>query len=400
MAAIKPERADVVIAGCGIAGGMLACYLAEAGVKTIVLEKRPRIGIPIRCAEAAGTREELSCYLPIEERWIASDINGVRVTGPGGTVLERRIPGLAVVLRRDIFDQALADRAASLGADIRTHAEVTGLETEGAYVTGVSVFDHGRKTAYAIRAKVTVGADGIESSTGRFAGLRRHLKPADIHTCFQYLMKGDELPGDTILLFAGKSIAPGGYAWVFPRGNGCANVGLGIHPGMAGGVTAKAYLDRFVGDRFRGTRVIATVAGGTSGIKPLATMAGNGILLVGEAAGQNNPFSGGGIMNALEGATEASSVLAGCLERGDFSHAALKRYDERWKKRNGRAIAKYAKLRTFFMTLEDEDMDVIVAVLDSLHPGGMAPHAEYPELFKRAFQSTPGLLWKARKLLW
>jgi digeranylgeranylglycerophospholipid reductase len=394
------EKTDAVVVGGGPAGSMVATQLADKGYHVILLEKRPRIGIPVRCGEATGNREELSRFLAVDESWISADINGIRLIAPGGETIERRIPGAGVVLDRAGFDEALARRARDLGADIRLHTEATGLLRDDGCIKGVRVRDHSADASYDLQARITIGADGVEGFIARWAGLARHLKADDIHSAIQYRVEANGLPEDTIEIYAGRRIAPGGYAWIFPKGDGRANVGLGVHPLRTSKGTTKDLLDRFVEERLPGARVLDTVAGGTSGTKPLKTMVGNGVLLAGEAAHQNNPFSGGGIMNALEGAEEASAVICDGLRAGDVSAAHLARYNDRWHKRVGRSIARLAAMRKFFYSLEDKDIDNVARVLQQINRRQENGTMDYIDVFKTAFITAPGLLWKARTLLW
>jgi len=394
------ENADAVVVGCGIAGGLLAGRLARDGHRVVALEKRPRIGVPVRCGEAAGSRLELSRFLPIDESWLSAEINGARLYAPDGSCVEKRMPGVGTMIERDKFDQALARQAQSWGAEVRTHHEAVALEREGESVRGVTVKDHATGTVYSLRARITVGADGIESFIGRWAGLEKQLRPKEIHSAVEYLLQGIGFPADTIDLYVGKGIAPGGYAWVFPKGPGLANVGVGVHPGMTDGATARDYLDRFVNERFPGCEIRRLVAGGVSGSKPLRTMVSDGVLLVGEAARQNNPLSGGGIMNALEGAEEAHKVIANALSRNDTSRDLLNEYNAAWHNRNGRSIHKFALMRELFFTLDDSELNRVVSVLDSVVRAKPGEIGDYTEIFRAAFKMTPGVLWKARKMLW
>jgi digeranylgeranylglycerophospholipid reductase len=394
------EKADAVVAGCGIAGGLLAGRLARDGHRVVVLEKRPEVGVPVRCGEAAGSREEISQFIPVDEDWVVAEINAARMYAPNGTFAEKRFPGVGLMIKRDRFDQALARQAQNWGAEVRTHHEVTGLTRDGGRVSGVTVKRHADKTTYTIEAKITIGADGVEGAIGRWAGLTRHLKPREIHTCVEYLLEGDGFPSDVIEIYVGEGIAPGGYVWVFPKGDRLANVGVGVHPTMAKNGTAKDYLGRFVEKHFPDARRKAFIAGGVSGTKPLKTMVTDGVILVGEAARHNNPLSGGGIMNALEGAEEAHKILTSALEKNDFSNNFLRRYDKAWHNRNGRLIHKFALLREIFFKLDDDDMNKVISVLEKIVEAKPGHITDYAEVFRAAFKTTPGVLWKARKMLW
>ncbi|MFQ5511766.1 MAG: geranylgeranyl reductase family protein [Candidatus Krumholzibacteriia bacterium] len=395
-----PERVDVAVVGCGVAGGLLAGRLARDGISVIALEKRPRVGVPVRCGEAAGSRSEMSHFIPVDESWIVADINAARMYAPDGRYVEKRLPGVGLMLRRDVFDQALARQAAEWGADVRTWNEVTALTWRGDAVTGVTVKNHHTGTTYDVEARLVVGADGIEGWCGRWAKLAGHLRPRNIHSAIEYLLEGGDFPDDVIELYLGTDCAPGGYAWVFPKGPGRANVGLGVHPTKARRGTAREYLDRFVAARYPRASVLRVVAGGVSGSKPLETMVADGVLLVGEAGRQNNPFSGGGIMNALEGADEAHRVVLAAFERDDLSPKSLRAYDRAWHDRNGHLIQKFFKLRELFFKLDDDNMNNVVSVLDKAVRARPGAIADYADVFRAAFMATPGVLWQAGKMLW
>jgi digeranylgeranylglycerophospholipid reductase len=169
---------------------------------------------------------------------------------------------------------------------------------------------------------------------------------------------------------------------------------------MTNGRTARDYLDRFANAHFPSSERRRFIAGGVSGSKPLRTMVADGLLLVGEAARHNNPLSGGGIMNALEGAEEAHRVVANALSRNDVSRDVLNEYDAAWHNRNGRSIHKFALMRELFFKLDDGELNSVVSVLGSIVRAKPGQITDYTEIFRAAFKTTPGVLWKARKLLW
>jgi len=397
---VAKENVDVAIVGCGPAGGLLAGRLARDGIRVIAFEKRPLVGVPVRCGEAAGSREEISAFVPVDDSWVVAELDGARMYSPDGTYVHKDMPGFSLMLNRDGFDQALANQAENWGASIRTHHEVTGILQRDDTVCGVEVTDKKRGRSYTVESKIVVGADGVESFVGRWSGLTSHLRPRQIHSAIEYLCEDDSFPQKRIELFVSREEAPGGYGWMFPKGGNRANVGVGVHPTMARDGTARAYLDRFIAKRYPNAKIGRLVAGGVSGSKPLKTLTGNGVILVGEAGRMNNPLSGGGIMNALEGAEEAHPILRQAVEQDDVSAEFLKRFDKAWHDRNGHLIQKFGILRDLFFKLDDNDINHVVSVLEKMASKKPGVITDYTELFHTAFKAVPGVLWKARKMLW
>ena len=79
-----------------------------------------------------------------------------------------------------------------------------------------------------IEAPLIIGADGVESKVGRWAGIDTTLKLQDIESCAQFLVHDASIDDEYTEFFLGNSIAPSGYAWSFPKGEKLANIGLGI----------------------------------------------------------------------------------------------------------------------------------------------------------------------------
>jgi digeranylgeranylglycerophospholipid reductase len=367
----------------------------------VVAEKRPVVGVPVRCGEAAGSLEELEHFLPLDDAWIAGPINGARLFGPSHRYVERDMPGVGTQLHRDRFDQALAQQAVSAGVKLHT----------GLQIDAVSEFDAGQRTvqgrdlghggtSFAMRARLVIGADGVESLVGQWLGLRRAFPVGDVHSALQYLLDGVPAGKRYIDLHAGHDVAPGGYAWVFPKDNGTANVGLGLHVTPKLRRPARAYLDDFVRRLFPRSRVLGVMAGGVSGARSMNSMVSDGAALVGEAGHTNNPFSGGGIMNALESAAEAGVVLGAALGDGDLSARRLHAYQDRWRKRVGRTNDLFFRLRNLYFTFDDAEIDWAVDSLQKVVQGVDAKNVDYTGIFRSAMFEHPKLMLKAARMLW
>lgn len=392
---------DVFVIGAGPAGSYVACALARQGFEVVLAEKRPQVGVPVRCGEAAGSLDELRHFLPLSDEWIAGSIDGARLFGPGGSVVARRMPGIGTQLHRDKFDQALARQAVEAGAELRTGLHVTAVgpfEAEGRTVSALDRTRGGEPVA--VRTRLVLGCDGVESFVGQWLGLRKPWAIGEVHSAVQYVL--DQIPaGERFIdLYAGLDIAPGGYAWVFPKDHDTANVGLGIHVKGKDPKPARAWLDEFVQARFPHSNILAVVGGSVSGGHSLRGLVADGAALVGEAGHTNNPFSGGGIMNALESAEEAAGELGQALREGNVTAARLAKYQQRWHQRVGRTNDLFYKLRKLFFTMNDSEIDWAVDSLAKACDNVEQTSVDYTGIFKSAFTLHPKLAVKAARMLW
>jgi digeranylgeranylglycerophospholipid reductase len=386
------RRFDVVVIGAGPAGSRTAARVARSGGRVLLLEKRPRVGVPVRCAEAVGPREDVERYLTLDERLISSPIDGFLIVAPDGTSFRREMPGIGFVVDRELFDQRLASDAAAAGAELRTGHQAIGLIREGNRVLGARVKDLARGVEYDAPAAVTVGADGVESLSPRWAGLRKSFRPDEIFACAEELLEGIDVPGRAIEFHLGARFAPGGYAWVFPKGTGRANVGVGINPLMAGGKTAVEYLRTFIAHRAPGGTPARLVIGGCCVARGMRALAADGFVAVGEAANQNNPFSGGGIVNALEGADMAASAIIPALEKGNASAKVLDAYTRAWRSSVGRSNDAFYHAARIFFALPDGEMSRMARELSRV-PGLFDEKGIKPLLMVRALVAArPRLL--------
>ena len=117
---------DVVVIGAGPAGSVAAADCAAAGFKTLLLEKRPAVGIPVRCGEASTSVARIAEYAPVRDEWIETELEGVLFHGTGGHVVRYDKKDLGTVLDRTKFDAGLAEHARSRGAVLALRAQATG----------------------------------------------------------------------------------------------------------------------------------------------------------------------------------------------------------------------------------------------------------------------------------
>src|SRR5213080_2436374 len=202
------------------------------------------------------------------------------------------------ILDRTRFDAFLAERAVAEGAELLVSTEAAGMTCEPDGRWRVRLRSAGGETA--CRARVVIGTDGVEAMVGRWAGLETRVPARDMESCAQYVLAGIDCDPDSIYLQFGAGIAPGGYAWVFPKGPGVANVGLGLVALKADGRNARQYLDAWIARRYPEGAKTACTVGGVIVHTTIRQTYTDGVLVAGDAAHMINPLSGGGIVNAMK----------------------------------------------------------------------------------------------------
>jgi digeranylgeranylglycerophospholipid reductase len=342
-------RYDVVVVGAGPAGSVAARIAARSGLSVLLIEKRQEVGSPVRCAEGIG-HAALVPFLAPSSRWIASTVDKAVITtiGPSGSETVRAEGGCGYILERRVFDRVLAQEAAKSGAHLAVKCAATGLLMESGVVRGVRVRGLGGETD--VEARVTIAADGVESQVGRWAGLNTTLPLRDTMTCAQYLLAGIDIDPTCCYYVIGEEVAPGGYGWVFPKGARCANVGLGVQADLSGTVSPMEYLQRFIEDRphLAAGSPVTLVVGGVPVALPPASIVTGGLLLVGDAARQVDPLTGGGIGTGMAAAGIAAEVAAAAIAENDVSATRLSEYEDRWKAGPGSSLARSYRWRQRF----------------------------------------------------
>jgi len=384
---------DLLVVGAGPAGTVAAYQAAKRGLEVLVIDKRQEIGSPVRCAEGVSKRA-LSKFLEPNPDWIAQEIQGFRLYAPDGSYLTFGTQRKGYILERKIFDRELANIATKAGATVLTKTCATGLVFEQGKVAGAYFSRYGQK--HPIKSRVLIAADGIESQVGRWAGLDTLLQLEDVYSAAQYLMANIDIDDNICEFHFGRDITPGGYAWVFPKGERMANVGMGIMGALAQSKSALQYLDEFVERRFPRGSMLGVMFGGIPAGKPIEKMVTDGLMVVGDAAHQTDPLTGAGIINAMWAGKIAGEVAAQAMAANDFSAHTLQEYERRWRETAGRTLeASHCLRQVVWSDISDEDLNETVRVLSDRDPD----HLRLKDVLITVFKRQPGLLVKVIRWL-
>ncbi len=350
------DHFEVVVVGAGPAGSVAAWEASRRGIKVLLLEKRQEIGSPVRCAEGL-TPGALDGFLAPDPKWICAGVCRAQITvvrdgkeypwEPIAQLQGDGTVGVGYIVERRIFDRVLAEKAAEAGARVLVKTAAIGLLRRGEAVAGVRVKGPwGRKN---ISARIVIGADGIESRVGLWAGLDTVLPQRDLMTCAQFLLAGIDIDPECTCYYLDDQMAPGGYVWIFPKGRRRANVGLGIQADLLSPRPIEL-LVRFVESHpflARGS-IVTLVAGGVPVALPPSRMVTDGCMLIGDAARQVDPLTGGGIANGMAAGRLAAQVAVEAIGAGDVSRSQLRRYEDEWAAGIGRRMARNYRLRSKF----------------------------------------------------
>lgn len=388
---------DVLVIGAGPAGSTAAKHAAMGGADVLLIDKKSEIGTPKRCAEGVSKNGLNKLGIKPSSRWIAAEMDRVRLVSPSGIDVwlnqeNVQLPETGYNLERKVFDKHMAMDAARAGSQIMVKTLAKGLILKDNHAL---VKAENMNKPVEIKSKIVIGADGPESRVGRWAGLKTMSKPKNMESGAQFEMVGVELEDKRATEFYFGSVAPGGYAWIFPKGDDIANVGLGIINTMTSKNAYQHLLD-FIGN-CKATKNAVPVEFNVGGIPvggPIKNMVTDNVMLVGDAAGQVNPFTGGGIISGMHAGLFAGEVAAKAIEDGNWPQENLKEYEKLWQEEYGKSFQKYLKAKEYLLSLSDGELDSIANAFQ----GSDFERIDPMDLLKKLVKVSPKAMVKLGKL--
>ena len=303
---------DIVIVGAGVSG-LSAGYSASLnGAKTLIVERKKEIGAIIRCGEFVYSQNEIKKLLPnasslkklymmLSKESICNTTNKIRVFSPQNRKYEFTFDGL--VLERSKLEKTIAKETERAGATIQTSTVVKGIEKKG-NVTKVLIQNVKGKTF--VKTRLLIGADAFPSKIAKWTNLKSTMNPSDISICAQRHVYDAKIDENAMELYFGKKYAPGGLAWVIPKGGGTANIGIGVRlPYMKRGLHVVDYLNTLltkhpiVSTYLSNARSKPMIAKTLPVCGLFQDIYRNKILLTGDAAGAVIATNGSGIPTAF-----------------------------------------------------------------------------------------------------
>ncbi len=352
---------DVIVVGAGPIGSISARYASMHGAKTLMIEDDPSIGSPVGCTGLLSTRAIRECEMEPTGDFVLNSVKGAFIHPMNGDRLP--IDGKstkAYVVSRKMFDRRLASMAIEEGADLWMNTRAVGIHNNGKRKKVLMIRNGQTESA---EARVVIGADGVRSKVAKWAGLGNVSKVLPgIQAEIPYRSEDT----DFVELFVGSQ-APGFFGWTVPVNEHISRVGMAIDP--ENNVPAQRMLERLLTRNKHiasrcGKGKIDLVMGGIP-LGPLKRTYSEGFLIVGDAAGQVKPTSGGGIYTGAVCARIAGEIAALAAMEEDSSSAFLSEYERRWRSKIGKELAIGMRIHNFICGLNDNEMDELIASMNN-----------------------------------
>ncbi len=383
---------QVVVIGGGVGGCYAGYLIAKKGLSVLVVERAPQLGMPVNCGEGIS-EVGLSDFLPPRDSWIRMRIEGAKLVGPTGRVVKVAHPDAGYILDKAALVEDVAAMCESEGGEVMTNllaTELRSAEHDGAFESvGVMQDGEGRWIDF----DYLIGADGVSSQVAKAAGIDSSLRLDQLFSTIQYRVAKIDIDEPSYPEFhVGAEVAPGGYAWVFPRSASSANVGLGIAGELLQHKELSKHLHKFIAKRFD-TYQLGILSGG---VVPAAGMLKNpgkkNLLLIGDAGHFTDPLSGAGIANAFLTAQIASDIIQKIDENGKNRNKAADDYIREVDRILKRKLKAHLLAKDVYTKLDDHDLKEIIDFIDEEYGGQVYTSIDTIEFIKNIFLHKPKLL--------
>jgi digeranylgeranylglycerophospholipid reductase len=380
-------RCDVAVIGAGPSGCMAARFAAKQGVNVLLLEEHRRVGQPVYCAEGLSHNGLKDAGLEPTSEIVSQKISKVRVYSPNKKSIELKSSDwVGYTINRDVFDYLLSEKAREAGAELLTGARAKEVIKQNGVVQGVIANKEGLD--FKIDAKVVIGADGYASTIRRSSGMGRWYP--DVVTCAQFRLGGLKLEEPNVNEFyVGSKVAPGAYAWIFPKSKEVANVGLGVRKIQK--EPPLTYLKRFINfdERFKEAKILLVNGGITPVSGMIDRLVGDGVMLVGDAAGQLIPMTGAGVHSGVMAGKIAGEVAASACKEDNITASRLGEYVNRFDLFWGRRIRDSRRVVEMIDKFSDDDLDTLAETLTSEDVTSLANGIDVPRVLARIVSRAP-----------
>lgn len=389
---------DIIIAGGGLAGLIVAssaAYYSRQSIKILVIDRNSISHIGKKtvsgwiCGDAVGKNTVDYMTERIKVKWghpeIEHPVKGVLAYSPDHET-GISFDGEGYILNRRLLPQRQAADALNMGVEIMDRIALRSLVIEDGSVIGVEGESLDSKEVFKKTARLIIDCTGVTSVLRTNLQIRsfiqRRIDRDDLEATGRYIYNFDLAQDDKTffdpdycIIHLDQRIAPGGYAWVFPKGKSKVNIGLGVqqkafearNKDLNVRADLKTLIDQYVdmnpaieNPRLADGSEDEGNAWGTWQVsvrRQNDCLVANGYMLVGDSAWMPKPLDAGGIGPAIIAATIAGKDAVEALEAGDTSESSLWQYNKHFINDYGYKTAGLEVFRRMLQGLTNEQIN-------------------------------------------
>jgi len=345
------DHVDVTVIGCGPAGLIAARESAKNNVSVITFEEHDEIGLPCHCAGLISIDGLAKLGVPLDSSIILNKLKGAHFHSPSGLSFKvERKKNVACVIDRIKLDRFLANQAIDVGVRLNLGQKVSRIKrhADSLWVEG----QWGR-----IDSSIVIDAGGVGSKISKQMGLvsldYEYVLPA-----LQFELTDVDIDESYAEIYLGQKIAPNFFAWIIPLNDRSVRIGLATNGGNLVNI-----LENFTKARFEEFSLVSTSSGQIITCGPIKETFTDNFVVVGDAAGQVKPTTGGGVVLGGLCASIAGEISALTVKNATPNRKHLRAYEQSWKKKLGREFTIMRMVRQIINLLTDETIDRLFRII-------------------------------------
>jgi digeranylgeranylglycerophospholipid reductase len=348
---------DVAVIGAGPCGSLAALTAAKKGAEVTLFEEHSKVGVPSHCAGHLSLNGLRRLGLTLPSSVVENTFKSAVFVSPSGKQFSVSfLSPVTCAVNRELFDQHLAKMASAAGVRYSLSSRVGALIREKTTIKGVVIGEQDEMEK--ISSKIVIDAEGIASRILKDTELRPLNSKMLVKAVSADVDDIKDVENDRVEVYLGNRVASGFYAWLIPKKDGTAKIGLATNHG-----NPKQCLEQFVNNhkasraKFRRSKILHLIYHTIPLGGPISKTYADGFLAVGDVASQVKPTTGGGVITGLTCARIAGEVAGQTIREGNYSVNFLKQYEINWVHELGFDMKAMLFARKLLNRLSDREID-------------------------------------------